>query len=113
MKSYISRKFPLTTRNTVFTFSRRLGSVELIGRRVPTGGDWVGRPVALRGAQGRRYTTASRCNRQSSSGLREDAEQIWLVSCMQYDLGYVDDGTCRIEGAANPFAAKLSPMSPV
>jgi hypothetical protein len=31
----------------------------------------------------------------------------------RYDLGFFDDETCRIESAANPFAAKVSPMSPV
>ncbi len=38
---------------------------------------------------------------------------IWLASFMQYKVGYVDDETCRIESAENPFAANLSPMSPV
>jgi len=46
-------------------------------------------------------------------GVKQVADQVWLVSFMQYDLGYFDDETCRIESAANPFAAKLSPMSPV
>jgi putative transposase len=46
-------------------------------------------------------------------GVKQVADQVWLVSFMQYDLGYFDDETCRIESATNPFAAKLSPMSPV
>ncbi len=46
-------------------------------------------------------------------GVKQVEEKIWLVSFMQYDLGYFDDETCRIESADNPFAAKLSPMSPV
>ncbi|MEO6078363.1 MAG: hypothetical protein ABIQ86_01095 [Steroidobacteraceae bacterium] len=46
-------------------------------------------------------------------GIKQVEEKIWLVSFMKYDLGYFDDETCRIESAANPFAAKLSPMSPV
>jgi len=46
-------------------------------------------------------------------GIKQVADQVWLVSFMQYDLGYFDDETCRIESAVNPFAAKLSPMSPV
>ena len=46
-------------------------------------------------------------------GIKQVEERIWLVSFMQYDLGYFDDETCRIESATNPFAAKLSPMSPV
>ena len=48
-----------------------------------------------------------------SVGIKQVADQVWLVSFMQYDLGYFDDETCRIESATNPFAAKLSPMSPV
>jgi len=32
---------------------------------------------------------------------------------MTYDLGFFDHETCRLECAENPFAAKLSPMSPV
>ena len=31
---------------------------------------------------------------------------------MEYDLGYFDDETCRLEPIDNPFAAKLLPMSP-
>lgn len=46
-------------------------------------------------------------------GVKQVADRVWLVSFMQYDLGYFDDETCRIESATNPFAAKLSPMSPV
>ena len=46
-------------------------------------------------------------------GVKQVADRVWLVSFMQYDLGYFDDETCRIESADNPFAAKLSPMSPV
>jgi putative transposase len=45
-------------------------------------------------------------------GIKQVAEQIWLVSFMSYDLGFFDDETCRIESAENPFVAKVSPMSP-
>jgi putative transposase len=44
-------------------------------------------------------------------GIKQVEDRIWLVSFMQYDLGYFDDETCRIESATNPFVAKLSPMS--
>ena len=40
--------------------------------------------------------------------VKEVSEKIWLVSFMQYDLGFFDHETCRIESAENPFAAKLS-----
>ena len=46
-------------------------------------------------------------------GVKQVEEKIWLVSFMQYDLGFFDHETCRIESAVNPFAAKVSPMSPV
>jgi len=45
-------------------------------------------------------------------GVRQVTERIWLVSFMDYDLGYFDDETCRLEPIDNPFAAKLLPMSP-
>ena len=40
-------------------------------------------------------------------------DSIWLVSFMQYDLGFFDDETCRLECVENPFDAKVLPMSPV
>ena len=46
-------------------------------------------------------------------GIKEVSDQIWLVSFMQYDLGFFDHETCRLEPAANPFEAKVLPMSPV
>jgi putative transposase len=45
-------------------------------------------------------------------GVKQIEDRIWLVSFMQYDLGFFDHETCRIESAVNPFAAKVSPMSP-
>jgi putative transposase len=46
-------------------------------------------------------------------GIKEVAEKIWLVSFMQYDLGFFDHETGRVECAENPFGAKVLPMSPV
>ena len=34
-------------------------------------------------------------------------ERIWLVTFMQYDLGYFDDETCRLEPIENPFGPKV------
>jgi putative transposase len=45
-------------------------------------------------------------------GVRQMDEHIWLVTFMQYDLGYFDDETCRLEPIANPFGPKVLPMSP-
>jgi putative transposase len=46
-------------------------------------------------------------------GIKQTDEHIWLVSFMDYDLGYFDDETCRLEPLQNPFGAKVLPMSPV
>jgi putative transposase len=46
-------------------------------------------------------------------GVKQVDERIWLVTFMQYDLGFFDDETCRLEPAENPFQAKVLPMSPV
>jgi len=45
--------------------------------------------------------------------VKQVSDKIWLVSFMQYDPGYFDHETCRLEPIANPFAAKVLPMSPV
>jgi putative transposase len=45
-------------------------------------------------------------------GVRQVSERIWLVSFMQYDLGYFDDETCRLEPIENPFGPKVLPMPP-
>jgi putative transposase len=45
-------------------------------------------------------------------GVTQVGERIWLVTFMQYDLGYFDDETCRLEPIENPFGPKLLPMSP-
>ena len=46
-------------------------------------------------------------------GIKQTDERIWLVSFMDYDLGYFDDETCRLEPLANPFGPKVLPMSSV
>jgi len=46
-------------------------------------------------------------------GVREVADQIWMVSFMHYDLGFFDKETGRIEPALNPFTPeKVLTMSP-
>ena len=45
-------------------------------------------------------------------GVRQTGERIWLVTFMDYDLGYFDDETCRLEPIENPFGPKVLPMSP-
>ena len=45
-------------------------------------------------------------------GVRQVSDRIWLVSFMDYDLGYFDDETCRLEPIENPFKPRVLPMSP-
>jgi putative transposase len=45
-------------------------------------------------------------------GIKEVSDRIWLVSFMQYDLGFFDHETGRITSAENPFGAKVLPMCP-
>ena len=45
-------------------------------------------------------------------GVTQLGDRIWLVTFMQYDLGYFDDETCRLEPTENPFGPKVLPMSP-
>ena len=44
-------------------------------------------------------------------GVTQVGERVWLVSFMQYDLGYFDDETVRVEPIENPFGSKVLPMS--
>ena len=46
-------------------------------------------------------------------GIKEVSDMIWLVSFMDYDLGYFDEDSCKFEPLDNPFGPKLLPMSPV
>ena len=45
-----------------------------------------------------------------SVGVTQVGERIWLVTFMQYDLGYFDDETCRLEPIENPFGSKVLPL---
>lgn len=44
-------------------------------------------------------------------GLKEVSDGTWLVTFMDYDLGYFDIDSCRFEPLANPFGPKVLPMS--
>jgi putative transposase len=45
-------------------------------------------------------------------GIREVEEKIWLVSFLDFDLGYFDEQEGRVEPGPNPFAAKVLTMCP-
>jgi hypothetical protein len=42
---------------------------------------------------------------RQNAGAKQVDERIWLVSFMQYELGFFDDDTCRLEPAQNPSVA--------
>lgn len=46
-------------------------------------------------------------------GIKEVQDGIWLVSFLEYDLGYFDLDSCRVEPLDNPFGPKVLPMCPV
>ena len=50
---------------------------------------------------------------QSSQMFAGQTDRIWLTSFMDYDLGYFEDETYRLEPLPNPFGPKVLPMSPV
>jgi putative transposase len=45
-----------------------------------------------------------------AKGIKEVHEDIWLVSFMDYDLGYFDLETREFERLENPFGPKVLPM---
>jgi putative transposase len=61
---------------------------------------------------GKRKINLSHVFAGQNVGIKEVSEKIWLVSFMQYDLGFFDHEAGRVECAPNPFGAKLLPMSP-
>lgn len=61
---------------------------------------------------GRKFHLSTVFSRQYV-GVREVDDGIWLVSFMDYDLGFFDRDSNRVEPIGhNPFAPKLLPMSP-
>lgn len=62
---------------------------------------------------GRRKINLSQALAGQHIGIREVADQIWLVSFMEYDIGFFDENENRVEPAPNPFSSKVLPMSSV
>lgn len=46
-------------------------------------------------------------------GIRQVDDKTWLVSFMDYDLGFFDEDSGQFEPGTNPFSSKVLPMSPV
>ena len=59
---------------------------------------------------GRRKISLSKSFADQLVGIREVSEKIWLVSFMEFDLGYFDEDAARVEPAENPFSPKVLPM---
>jgi putative transposase len=55
---------------------------------------------------GRRKINLSGVFAGQNVGIKEVEEKIWLVTFMNYDLGFFDHETGRVECAENPFTAK-------
>jgi len=62
---------------------------------------------------GKRKINLSRVFAGQLVGIKERADQIWLVSFMDYDLGIFDQDEGHVQPAPNPFIPKVLPMSPV
>lgn len=45
-------------------------------------------------------------------GIKEVDDKIWLVTFMDYDIGYFDEDGFRVEPLENPFGPKVLTMSP-
>jgi putative transposase len=56
---------------------------------------------------GKRKINLSRCFAGHDVGVREVDDKLWLVSFMDYDLGYFDEDNGRVEPIENPFAYKV------
>jgi hypothetical protein len=77
-------------------------------------GCWMGRRwrwCAVSSASLARSATSTVFAGQSV-GIKQVGDHIWLVTFVDYDLGYFDDETCRLEPIENPFGPKVLPMSP-
>ena len=62
---------------------------------------------------GRRKINLSRVFAGQIVGIREVDDQIWLVSFLDFDLGFFDREEGRVEPAPNPFVPeKVLTMSP-
>jgi putative transposase len=68
-------------------------------------------PVADAFVWAERKSTSARVFAGQAVGIQEVHDDIWLVSFMQYYLGYFDLETRVLEPLASPFGAKVLPMS--
>jgi len=60
----------------------------------------------------RRNINLSRVFAGQNVGVKQTGDHVSLVTFTDYDLGYFDDETCRLEPFENPFGPNVLPMSP-
>jgi putative transposase len=59
---------------------------------------------------GRKKSNLSSVFAGQAVGIKEVHDEIWLVSFMDYDLGYFDLDTRVLESLENQFSPRLLPM---
>src|SRR6516225_9263072 len=67
-------------------------------------------PIAAASVSVAKRLTTARSLPAQAVGIKEVHDDIWLVSFMDYDLGYFDLETRVREPLDNPFGPRLSPM---
>jgi hypothetical protein len=77
------------------------------------GREWQGLITRGTGNCGRHALdfVAAHCDERRRVGIMEVDEGIWIVSFMQYDLGYIDLEQKTLQPLDNSFGMRLSPMS--
>ena len=60
---------------------------------------------------GRKKINFSRAFASETVGISEVGDDIWVVTFLDYDLGYFDVDSKRLEPIDNPFSPKVLPMS--
>ena len=60
---------------------------------------------------GKRKINFTRALAGQAVGISQVDENIWMVTFMDYDLGFFDTESARFEPAPNPFGTSLLPMS--
>jgi putative transposase len=48
-----------------------------------------------------------------SAHVKQVSDQVWLVTFVDYGLGFFDEVAAHVEPRANAFASKVLTMSPV
>jgi putative transposase len=67
-------------------------------------------PIAAASVWERKKSISVRFFAGQAVGIKEVRDDIWLVSFMDYDLGYFDLETRVLEPLENPFSPKVLPM---